>query len=202
MNRDGQRRPEEILAEIEQTRSNIDATLSAIQHRLTPGQLMEQGADYLRHSGAEEFVSNLGSQVKYNPLPVSLVGIGLAWLMAASKTPGNSSEFSSQVGESKEQAKQRIAQLGERVNELGQSARNRMSQAREGYSHLVQEQPLALGAVGVAIGALLAAYLPRTRQEDEMLGEASDKFSEAAQAAGKDVASSVAGSVAPPPPMH
>jgi hypothetical protein len=191
MSRDEQRRPDEILAEIEQTRSSIDETLKAIQHRLTPGQLMEQGIDYLRHSGAEEFVSNLGSQVKYNPLPVSLVGIGLTWLMAASKTPDKTSDLSTKIGETKEQARQRIAKLGQQMN-----------RAREGYSHVVQEQPLALGAVGMAIGALLAAYLPRTRQEDEMLGEASDKFSEAAQAAGKDVASSVAGSVAPQPPIH
>src|SRR4051794_23165308 len=86
----GQRRPEDIQAEIARTRSEMDATLSAIEQRLTPGQLVDQGLDYLRRSGAREFASNLGTSVKDNPLPVSLVGIGLAWLMATGKSSGAS----------------------------------------------------------------------------------------------------------------
>ena len=39
MKHNGERRPEEIQAEIQRTRSNMDATLSAIENRLTPGQL-------------------------------------------------------------------------------------------------------------------------------------------------------------------
>jgi hypothetical protein len=48
------RKPDEILAEIERTRHDMDSTLTAIEHRLTPGQLFDQGVDYLRNSGGHE----------------------------------------------------------------------------------------------------------------------------------------------------
>src|SRR5690606_3926849 len=82
MRHNGERRPEEIEAEIARTRTDMDATLTAIEQRLTPGQLIDQGLDYMRHSGGREFVSNLGGSVKNNPIPVALMGIGMAWLMA------------------------------------------------------------------------------------------------------------------------
>lgn len=50
--------------------------------------------------------------------------------------------------------------------------------ARGGFNHLLQEQPLALGAIGIALGALLAASVPPTRREDEMLGEVSDRMTD------------------------
>ena len=64
----GQRRPEEIEAEIERTRSELDETLSAIERRLTPGQIVDQGLDYLRGSSAREYVRNLGESVKREPI--------------------------------------------------------------------------------------------------------------------------------------
>ncbi|MGH8741625.1 MAG: DUF3618 domain-containing protein, partial [Burkholderiales bacterium] len=70
MRHNGERRPEEIQAEIARTRGDMDATLTAIEQRLTPGQLVDQGIDYIRNSGANEFVSNLGGSVKSNPMPV------------------------------------------------------------------------------------------------------------------------------------
>ena len=78
MRHNGERRPEEIQAEIARTRGDMDATLTAIEQRLTPGQLVDQGLDYIRSSGANEFVSNLGGSVKNNPIPVTLMGIGMA----------------------------------------------------------------------------------------------------------------------------
>jgi hypothetical protein len=50
--------------------------------------------------------------------------------------------------------------------------------ARGGFNQLLQEQPLALGAIGIALGALLAASVPTSRREDEMLGEASDRVTD------------------------
>ncbi|HXO68024.1 MAG TPA: hypothetical protein VN838_03595 [Bradyrhizobium sp.] len=54
------------------------------------------------------------------------------------------------------------------------------STARENLSDLFRAQPLALGAVGLAIGAGIAAALPATDLEAEYFGEASDHFKEQA----------------------
>ncbi len=45
---------------------------------------------------------------------------------------------------------------------------------RSNLTDLFKAQPLALGAIGIAIGAGIAAALPRTEVEVEYLGEASD----------------------------
>jgi hypothetical protein len=52
--------------------------------------------------------------------------------------------------------------------------------ARENLSQLFRAQPLALGAIGLAIGAGIAAALPATDVEAEYLGEASDNLKEQA----------------------
>lgn len=206
MRHDGQRSPEQIQAEIARTRGDMDATLTAIEQRLTPGQLVDQGIDYLRSSGASEFVSNLGGSVKNNPLPVALVGIGLAWLMAsgnrkpayaqpqaAATGPGVMQRASEGVASAKERLSQTTQAARERVGQMGQSARQRMERvryqaerARTRYDSMMREQPLALGAIGLALGALVAAAAPRTRQEDELMGAASDRLTEKAKKAGKE----------------
>jgi hypothetical protein len=206
MRHNGQRRTEEIQAEIERTRGDMDATLTAIEQRLTPGQLVDQGIDYLRNSGANEFVSNLGGSVKHNPLPVALVGIGIAWLMATgnrkpsyahaqaeSSGPGMMQRASGSLSSAKDSVSQTAQATRERVGQLGQSARNQMERVRgqaervrSGYDSMVRDQPLALGAIGLAIGACLAAVAPRTRQEDALMGEASDRLADRAKDIGKE----------------
>lgn len=206
MNNTAQRRPEEIQAEIDRTRGEMDGTLRQIEQRLTPRQLMDQGLDYLKNSGVQEFASNFGGSVKENPLPVTLVGIGLAWLMAAGKSSNGSSYSSSSVSSSLSSAKDQVSgklqsardaagqaaqstrdmanQIGDKVTDIGQSARAQVQRAQGSFNRMLEEQPLALGAIGLAIGAVLAAAAPRTRKEDELMGEASDRLKDQA----KDVA--------------
>lgn len=235
MRHNGDRRPDEILAEIDRTRGEMDRTLSAIEQRLTPGQLMDQSLDYLKNSGANEFAHNLGGAAKNNPLPVALVGIGLAWLMALGRQPaqhegamaygsgggsrmrermssmkekasGMMQSVSERMGSAKEQISGKIGSMREsasgsmdsmrerasfgmgsmeehaggtmesmrgRAGHMGDSARQQWQRARGGIDSLINEQPLALGAIGLAIGALLGGVTPRTRKEEEMMGEAS-----------------------------
>jgi ElaB/YqjD/DUF883 family membrane-anchored ribosome-binding protein len=220
------RKPDEILAEIERTRHDMDSTLTALEHRLTPGQLFDQGVDYLRNSGGQEFVHNLGTQAKNNPMPIALVGIGLAWLMASGKNPparysydssstsygpsigeragelGNKAsgmassakskvhDTTQAVGDRMRQAKDSLTSAGQsarqRVSDLSGSARYRVERARSGVDYMMREQPLALGAIGVAIGAMFAALAPRTRKEDELMGDTRDRLLDQAKEAGKE----------------
>src|SRR5688500_3648811 len=183
----GDKRPEEILAEIDRTRDEMDRTLSAIEHRLTPGQLVDQGLDYLRHSGAAEFVQNLGGTAKQNPLPLALTAIGIGWLMALGRQPAQQSYGSSTANsglrdkasgamqgasDSLSSAKDRVtgsmSSMRDRASGTMDSMRGRASQvagatreqwdrARGSVDYIVREQPLALGAIGLAFGAVLAA---------------------------------------------
>lgn len=198
MKDNGERRPEQILTEIHRTRDELERTLSAIEHRLTPGQLLDQGVDYLRHSGANEFVHNLGGAAKQNPLPVALVGIGLAWLMALGRQPAQQESMSSvrnkaseamqsasdTLASAKERVSGNVTSIRERASQVTGTAREQWQRARGGLDYLVQEQPLALGAIGLALGAVLGAAAPRTRQEERLMGEASRSVAEKAKQMG------------------
>ena len=202
-NGNGTRRPEEILAEIHRTRDEMDHTLQAIEHRLTPGQLVDQGLEYLKNSGAREYVNNLSSSVKTHPLPATLTGIGIAWLMAVgNKRPAQDSSYSagttgSAIGERMQGIGQgigdrvqgvgdRMQSAKERVSQIGSSARQQLDRARGGWDSMLNEHPLALGAIGLAIGAVVAAMAPRTEKEDKLMGQARDDLLDKAKQAGTE----------------
>ena len=191
MRTNGQRRPEEIQAEIERTRTDLNETLHALEERFTPGQLVDQGLHYLRDSGANEYLTNLRAAATRDPLPLALVGVGLAWLMLSSRrgpplvepssVPAEPSTMSavkekvSQTSQKLSQTTQRVSHAAqaarERASRMGESARYQAERLRGGYEHLVNEQPLALGAIGLALGAVLAAAAPRTRLEEGLMGD-------------------------------
>ncbi|MCQ4306664.1 DUF3618 domain-containing protein [Pseudomonas stutzeri] len=85
------------------------------------------------------------------------------------------SQMSHNVSESLGNARTRASDSGRHASERLRGGADR---ARGGFNQLLQEQPLALGAIGIALGALLAASVPPTRREDEMLGEASDRMTD------------------------
>lgn len=72
----------ELQREIDQDRRRIGDRIDAIQERMSPGQLVDEVIAYAKGSGGGEYVSNLGHALKANPLPVALMGVSLAWLMA------------------------------------------------------------------------------------------------------------------------
>ncbi|QKK33121.1 DUF3618 domain-containing protein (plasmid) [Rhizobium indicum] len=72
----------DLQREIDQDRQRIGDRIDAIQERMSPGQLVDEVLAYAKGSGGGEYVSNLGKALKANPLPVALMGVSLAWLMA------------------------------------------------------------------------------------------------------------------------
>lgn len=75
-----------IEREIEEDRRRIEERIDAIQQRMSPGQIVDEVLTYAKSSGGGEYVANFGSAVKNNPIPLALMGVSLAWLMAGPKT--------------------------------------------------------------------------------------------------------------------
>ncbi|WP_137157201.1 DUF3618 domain-containing protein [Rhizobium sp. FKL33] len=84
------RDPADIERDIDGDRRRIEEKLDAIQERLSPGQMIDEVLGYMKTSGSAEFVSNLGRSVKSNPMPVALMGVSLAWMMANQAMPASS----------------------------------------------------------------------------------------------------------------
>jgi ElaB/YqjD/DUF883 family membrane-anchored ribosome-binding protein len=80
-------------------------------------------------------------------------------------------ELRHDVSGSLDHARQRVAGS---TQSAAQSLQQQARRARNGYQRLLDEQPLALGLIGVAVGALLGAALPMSQREDRVMGEASD----------------------------
>jgi hypothetical protein len=82
MSTDRDKTSAEIEREVEATRAGLTATLDELKDRLSPGQLIDQVFDFSKDSGGREFMNSLGGAVRANPIPVLLIGAGIAWLLA------------------------------------------------------------------------------------------------------------------------
>ncbi|MGB3338458.1 MAG: DUF3618 domain-containing protein [Devosia sp.] len=71
----------ELQREIEMQRAKVESTIDEIQGKLSPGQLVDELLAYTKGGGGE-FISGLQRNVTANPLPVALLGVSIAWLMA------------------------------------------------------------------------------------------------------------------------
>jgi gas vesicle protein len=72
-----------IERDLEHTRARLDATLDALQQKLSPGQMVDEAMTWFKSGSGAEFGRNLGGNVRDNPLPIALIGVGVAWLMVS-----------------------------------------------------------------------------------------------------------------------
>jgi len=74
--------PDQLEQEIAATRAEIDRKLAVLQRRLSPRQVAGSLTSTVASQGAT-FARNLGTSLRDNPVPATLLGIGLGWLMLA-----------------------------------------------------------------------------------------------------------------------
>jgi hypothetical protein len=83
------------------------------------------------------------------------------------------------VGQVAEQVQGTAGQVIEQVQNTGEQVVDQVQQqaarAQGFLERQLEENPLLVGAVAVAIGGVLAATVPSTRREDELLGETRDR---------------------------
>jgi ElaB/YqjD/DUF883 family membrane-anchored ribosome-binding protein len=203
-NRDSEN-PDELQQDIHRTRERIDETLDAIKQQLSPGDLLSQVMGLFRQEGggtsmgskAGDVLSSLARTIKENPIPVALIGIGLLGLakdgggksrgVARSRAGERTEEVTDKVqelaGEAREKAQDMAAEAREKVQDMAADARESLERVRE----RLEDDPIVLGALGIALGAALGAGLPSTRLEDELMGEKRDELADKAKQMGEQV---------------
>lgn len=70
---------------------------------------------------------------------------------------------------------------GSTMHDTGRAIRDGSRRTADSVQSAFRSNPLALGAVGIAAGALIGALLPSTEQEDRLLGEYSDRAGDRAR---------------------
>jgi hypothetical protein len=219
LKRDVRKDPAELEREADMARDAVEDTLFELEQRFSPSELFDRFTDVVKHNGGD-FGANLLTQVRNNPVPTIMAGVGLAWLMASSKQPpaarqqhdahGLADRFSAAMGSGRgaaesardkahsaaESARNTASAAADVAKNAAEAATNAASRAAatarrtsdslrrasvtgaqsvaECYSYLSREQPLVLGAIAIAAGAAIGAFLPSTRTEDEWIGETSD----------------------------
>src|SRR3954470_8459415 len=76
----------QLERETERTRAELADTLSELRASMAPGRLFERLTDQVTHGAAAEYTRNLKDQAVANPIPLAMVGAGLAWLMLSSRS--------------------------------------------------------------------------------------------------------------------
>ena len=74
----------QLEQEARRTRAQLSQTVDEWRARMTTGQVIDELIAYARDGPGAEFGRNLAREVREHPLPLVLIGIGIAWLMVAS----------------------------------------------------------------------------------------------------------------------
>ncbi|TGS19155.1 DUF3618 domain-containing protein [Mesorhizobium sp. M2E.F.Ca.ET.209.01.1.1] len=212
----------ELEREAEATRARVVATADSIRDKMTPGQLFDEFTGLLRNGTGSDMLHNLKVQVRDNPLPLTVIGAGLAWLMLGSgastasagadgvtrRGPGldhgafgagmgsRVSDAADSVGEAASGATATVSGMASEaagtMSDMASSAADTLASsaaatadmatsAGRSAHNLLQDQPLAAAAVGLAVGAAIGAMLPHTEVEDERLGAYRERLRESAE---------------------
>lgn len=94
------------------------------------------------------------------------------------------------AGQVGERARHGVARMGEGMRHRAESARHQLSDGyaygRDSFRHAIEDSPLAVGAAFLGFGLLAGLVLPRTRYEDEAMGETSDRMKHRAKDMGQE----------------
>jgi ElaB/YqjD/DUF883 family membrane-anchored ribosome-binding protein len=160
--------------------------LEAAGEEKTQATARKAGSD---ESGPETGREGMSSALESAGGKVAQAGHALGEVATAAK------DKASAVGEAASEAAENISRRAQEVYNQGRSAALRTSHGiQEGYRSsaeqleiAMREYPLAVGLGFAAAGALFGVLLPRTRQEDQLMGQKSDQIVEATKEKGQEL---------------
>ena len=194
-----ERSTQELEQEIERSRARVAADVNALSEKVSPEHLKEaakqkamegvrSGIDGVKRRSRRAGRSVLGA-ARSNPLPLLMVGAGFGWLLYNARRDPDSEGW--HVRERMDGARERMNEArertGKRLEHARERASERISKARTDAGHYMEENPLAMGAIALAVGAGVGLLLPTSRREDELLGPQRDRLIERTREAAHEI---------------
>jgi ElaB/YqjD/DUF883 family membrane-anchored ribosome-binding protein len=194
------RDPEQLERSAERLRADLDRTLDALERKLSPSQLLDKSIAYLRDHGGEMAYA-VGDSVRRNPVPILLTVAGIGWLIATAVrtrapidvTPAavDLDDVADLDDELADESLDDDSSYSETYSPRSRfrdgiaAARARTRRAQYRAMSALEERPLLLGGLAVAVGALLGALIPSTEYEDKVVGQMRDRAVERAKQMGE-----------------
>lgn len=175
----GHTTPAEIEREIGEERRRLADTSEALRDRLSAGALLDEALARGQAQGGE-IAAAVGRAMRDNPVPLAMIGAGVAWMLASGGGHRGSLGTMSAYG-------------GPRARHLGTPGPGPSGIPRHGVDwdarededtgpagasrdaagtldDLVERRPLVAGALALALGAAVGGLIPNSRAENRAMG--------------------------------
>jgi hypothetical protein len=97
------------------------------------------------------------------------------------------SNVQDKAGQVAGQVQEKAGQLAHQAGDLGGQAMQQMRQTGDWFQRTLYDNPLAIGAVALGLGAAIGLLLPETEAENRWMGETRDRLADKAQQAAQDL---------------
>lgn len=161
------RRSEQLERQAERTRAQLVDTLEELRDRMSPARLADEFMDFAQEGGAAEFTRDLGRDIRADPLPMTLVAAGLAWLFMKNARLAQDDRAGEEAGGGAEAI-------------AGSRGRGASDRGRD-LLQLCREQPILMAGLGLAAGALVGALLSSTETGKRLAEEGGDAAADGAK---------------------
>src|SRR6516162_5676272 len=137
--------------EAEETLWQLSGTLDELRGRMTPGRVVDQVLDYTRCNPAAEFLHNLRREIRENPMPLVVVGIGILWLVLATNRTTRAAIASA------------ADQATEKAEDIGMATSTAMTRTGEWGQQMVARLGDRMSDVASTVGNTAAEFTDRAR---------------------------------------
>jgi len=175
--------PDEPQSVADQTKSSVQQFGRQAQDKAEDLSGQVKGTVQQFGDQAQDKAGNLAGQVKGT---VQQVGS-----QAQDKAEDLAGQVKGTVQQVGSQAQDQAMELGntvqEQVGQLSTGVQTQVDQLTGTFNRTLQENPLSLGIMAIALGAAAAMVIPSTPKENELFGETRDQMLQKAESAAHDV---------------
>jgi hypothetical protein len=113
--------------EIARTRGELSLTLAALERKLAARYLIDEGLDMIKDTLGEDYGLHRGLEiVRTNPVPIALIGIGAAWLLASNTNAVDRIARDERIQMARRRVTDLASDIGNRAGEMATSAAQRI----------------------------------------------------------------------------